>query len=218
MNTDKMINLLKMESLSIPMYLLNNYTKLDIDANAMLVLAYLLQDNTFDCKTIGNSLSISEKDVLGNINQLQEKGLLAISVAKDKKGMVDEVLSLEPFYNKIALLLMDSKLDSKAKENKANNIYEIFEKELGRTLSPIEYEIISGWLESKYTEDLILEALREAVYNGVSNLRYIDKILFEWHKKGFKRVEDIRKDREHFRKAKDTKIELPDYNWLEEHE
>ena len=37
-----------------------------------------------------------------------------------------------------------------------------------------------------------MAALKEAVYNGVPNLRYIDKILYEWNRKGFKTPEDIK--------------------------
>ncbi len=41
----------------------------------------------------------------------------------------------------------------------------------------MEYEIIGAWVEKGFKEQLILEALKEAVYNGVTSLRYIDKIL-----------------------------------------
>ena len=61
-----------------------------------------------------------------------------------------------------------------------SNIFEIIEKEFGRTLSPIEFEIIKAWLDNDMSEELIREAIKEATFNGVSNLRYIDKILYEW--------------------------------------
>ena len=62
-------------------------------------------------------------------------------------------------------------------------------------------------------QEIIIEALKEAVYNNVNNLRYIDKILSEWDKKGIKNIDDIENDRKNFKK-KDKK-ELIDYNWLE---
>jgi len=40
---------------------------------------------------------------------------------------------------------------------------------------------------------LIKEALKEAVLNGVNNLKYIDKILYEWCKKGYKKAQDVHK-------------------------
>ena len=98
-------------------------------------------------------------------------------------------------------------------ENKSN-IYSTFETEFGRTLSPMEYEIITGWIDSGYTEELIILALKEATYNGVSNLRYIDKIIYEWGKKGIKTKEDVEKNRKQFKNTE--KKEIFDYNWLDE--
>ena len=48
-------------------------------------------------------------------------------------------------------------------------------------------------IDKGFKEELILAALKEAVYNGVPNLRYIDKVLYEWNRKGIKMPEDINK-------------------------
>lgn len=53
-------------------------------------------------------------------------------------------------------------------------------KEFGRTLSPIEYEIISSF-EDSYSKELILLALK-AIFNKVASLKYVDRILQEWTK------------------------------------
>jgi DNA replication protein len=215
MKTNKLIELMKMGHLVVPNFLIKNYHKLDIDANTLITLVYLLNNNTFDCKKIGNDLNINDKEVLNHINKLQEKGLLTINIIKNDKGIMEESILLDPLYNKISLLLIDEEKEKPI----SSNIYDTFERELGRTLSPMEYEIITGWLNSKYKEEIIIEALREAVYSGANNLRYIDKILYEWHKKGFKSINDIKKDKEHHRRAsEEKKIELPDYNWLEDNE
>ena len=102
-------------------------------------------------------------------------------------------------------------IDVKEEEDKSN-IYSVFESELGRTLSPMEYEIINSWLEQGINRELILSALKEAVFNGVNNFRYIDRILFEWNKKGIDTVDKISKYKKEFRK--DTNVEVPDYDWL----
>ena len=44
-------------------------------------------------------------------------------------------------------------IDVKEEEDESN-IYSVFESELGRTLSPIEYELINGWLECNYRKRL----------------------------------------------------------------
>ena len=106
--------------------------------------------------------------------------------------------------------LNDSENEIVNKDN--SNIYDVIEKEFGRCLSPIEYETIKGWLDSNISEDLIKEALKEAILNGVNNLKYIDRILYEWNKKGYKKPSDVVKKRQ----VKEEKIDLFDYDWLDE--
>ena len=72
------------------------------------------------------------------------------------------------------------------------NLFSLFEQELGRTISSMELELINGWLSNGTSEELVLGALREAVYNGVTSFKYIDRIIYEWEKKGFKLMEDVR--------------------------
>ena len=73
----------------------------------------------------------------------------------------------------------------------------------------MEYEFINAWINSGMNEDIIKEALKEATYNGVSNLRYIDKIIYEWKKKGYKTVEQVRNNK--FKKEEEFKklVEAP---------
>ncbi len=216
LNTDKLISVMKMGTITIPLFLIRNYRSLDISEKCLLILSYLLnKDDVLDYKKVSTELNIEDKLVLDCINQLQEKGLLSIKVQKNNKGIMEEKLSLDPLYNKLSLLLIDE-FNDQTKDN--SSIYQVFEEEFARTLSPMEYEIITGWIDAKYKEELIIVALKEAVYNGANNLRYIDKILFEWNKKGIKKVEDVYKNREKFLKSKKEKIVVPDYNWLEDGE
>ena len=108
------------------------------------------------------------------------------------------------------------------KEEVKEDVFKVFERELGRTISSYELELINGWLISGTPEEIVLGALREAIYNGVSNFRYIDKIIYEWEKKGFKTMDDVNK---HIRgrredKNKDKIItkkeqDILDYDWLD---
>ena len=80
----------------------------------------------------------------------------------------------------------------------------------------MEYEIINAWIENGTSEETIILALKEATYNGVSNLRYIDKIISEWSKKGIKTREDVEKSRMNFKQKKENKPknDILDYDWL----
>ena len=89
-------------------------------------------------------------------------------------------------------------------------------EEAREKLSDIKTELKSIDQQLKDNEELIKEALKEATYNGVSNLRYIDKIIYEWTKKGFKTVEDVINNRMK-RDNKEKKEEFFfEYNWLDE--
>ena len=117
-------------------------------------------------------------------------------------------------------LVRYEKVSEKIEEEKNSNVFEVIEKEFARPLTSMEYEIISAWLEDGVREDLIIEALREAVYSGVCNLRYIDKIIYEWGKKGIKTPQDVANNRLKFKEKqeKKEKLELFDYDWFEDGE
>ena len=84
----------------------------------------------------------------------------------------------------------------------------------------LEYEIINAWLDNNTSEEIILGALKEAVYNGAEQkFRYIDKIIYEWNKKGFKDMNDVKAHIENHKESKDKEVkELFDYDWLDENE
>lgn len=216
MKTNTLINILKMGNISVSRFLLGNYKQLGITSEEFILLIYLMnEDNNnliLDSEKIGKAIGINTSEVLNIIYSLKEKNLIDMIVNKNDNKVISEYLTLEPFYNKLAMFLIEYLNDKKNSDN--SYIYELFEGEFGRTLSPMEYEIINAWLDNNINVELIKEALKEATFNGVSNLRYIDKILYEWGKKGFKNASDIKKKRE--TKNKDEKVELFDYNWLED--
>lgn len=216
MKTNTLINILKMGNISVSRFLLGNYKQLGITSEEFILLIYLMnEDNNnliLDSEKIGKAIGINASEILNIIYSLKEKNLIDMLVNKKDKKVISEFLTLEPFYNKLSMFLIEYLNDKKNSDNSC--IYELFEGEFGRTLSPMEYEIINAWLDNNINVELIKEALKEATFNGVSNLRYIDKILYEWGKKGFKNASDIKKKRE--TKNKDEKVELFDYNWLED--
>ena len=209
---NKAIELLKSHRFEVPKELLFNYKKINITDSELIIIIYLINNinNSYNPKQISSNLSIKINEVLELINSLSEKNILKIEMKK-VNNIRTEVINLDPLYEKIAFSLEEAKETS-------TNIYSIFESEFGRTLSPMECQIISGWLENGYSEELIKLALKEATYNNVSSLRYIDTIIFEWNKKGIKTKEDVENDRKKFKKNNMQKKELFDYDWLNDTE
>lgn len=193
----------------IPNYLIKYYSKFELDTDELIVLIYFLNNKEkliFDVNKISNDLYMEITKVLEIISSLTEKNIISIEVKKTN-GIIEEFISLDLFFSKIKSYLIENKTS-----DKSNDIYSLFEQELGRTLSPTECETITNWLECNIPVDLIKSALKEAVLNGVNNLRYIDKILFEWNKKGYKSSADIVRKKDY--KDDDYIEELYDYDWL----
>lgn len=214
-----LVDILKSNVLVIPMYLYRLKDKLELNEIDFILLMYFYnkgENISFDVAGINKDLGIKEKDIMSSIGALTSKKLIDFKTTKNDKGITKEYITLDDFYNRVSLLLMDEEQI----EEDDTNIFTDIEKEFGRTLSPIEYEIVKAWLNNNFSEEIIHCALEEAVINGVSNLRYIDRILFEWSKKGIKTKEDVLKNRlEHRNKEKkgdNNQIEVFDYNWLED--
>ena len=183
-----------------------------LNLEEVLLLIYFMNEDvpTFDVEQINRITMISVNTILDSFTSLTNKGLISIDVIKENSG-VKEVVNLDPIYKCM--------VDGLMKNNKKvvnNNIFEKFEKEFSRTLSPMEYEIINDWLDKNISEELILGALKEATYNGVNNLRYIDKIIYEWNKKGFKNMEDVNNHLRNRNTSDKSVKEISDYNWLDE--
>lgn len=63
------------------------------------------------------------------------------------------------------------------------------EEQFGRTLSPVEYQLISDWREW-FTDDIINFAIDKTIKNGARGLSYTEAIVNSWHDKGFKTLRE----------------------------
>jgi len=205
---EKVVTLIKNQSYNVPFVLIQNYRNLNITDSELILLVYLINNkDSFNPKQISKDLNYDLAELMELINSLIEKGIIKIEVLNKK--VREEIINLDELYNKLGFIIINDET-----EETDNSIFTVFEKEFGRTLSPLDYEIIKDWL-TEFSEELILLALKEAVFNGVNNLRYIDKIIREWNKKGIKNEQDIINDRKQFQNKKSNK-ELFDYDWLNE--
>lgn len=187
--------------------------KLNLSLNEFLLLLYFdnSYDLVFDIKVVAKTLNMKEEDVLNAYGSLMAKRIISVKAEKDGFGKIRESVSLDNFYNEIK-----SDYKTKEKEETKTDIYEIFEKEFGRTLSNTDFEIINAWIESGFSEELIEAALKETVYNGALTLRYVDKVLYEWNRKGIKVPADIKKAMEKVPEAPLYEASVMNFDWLNE--
>ncbi|HIS17645.1 MAG TPA: DnaD domain protein [Candidatus Coprovivens excrementavium] len=212
--------LLNAKKLVVNEYLIKEAIRNNLSLDEFLVLVYF--DNSyngvFEVELVSKILGLDVNRTMEAFNSLMIKGLVTLESVKDLENRLNEVVKLDGVYSSII-----ENTNEETKEEVKEDIFKTFEKELGRTMSPMELELINGWLISGTPEEIILGALREAVYNGVNNFRYIDKIIYEWEKKGFKNMNDVNayiKNR-YDEKVKDKAVikkeqEISDYDWLDE--
>lgn len=201
---------LKKPQYIIPNDLLKKHQDLDLNLEEMLAIIYFLNQHNlilFNLEQISTAIGLEGSALLKVIESLQKKKLIKISLvdAADKKKR--EYIDISGVYEQLISL---NKAELSEKNDR--NLYQVFENEFARALSPIEYEIINSWLNDNHDIELIKAALKEATYNNVKNLRYIDKILYEWKRNGITKASDVKQKK----KPKIEKADIFDYNWLDE--
>ena len=157
---------------------------------------------------------MSLDDVMAAFNSLLSKNLIELKQGKDLDGRLEDFVSIDNIYEIVMKNLKDEE-----KEEEKEDIFEIIAKEFDRKLSPTDFEIINAWLEIGTSKELIKGALKEASFNGVKTLKFIDSKIYEWNKKGLKTMEDVN----NYMKSKDNSSmidlsEIEDIDWLNDDE
>ena len=185
--------ILKDRPIVLPRYLFNYYLRLGITAEELIILIFIIDkgDKTeYNPEALSTALGMDKFKIMEILNNLNEKKIISISIEKNSDGKREEYISLDLLYSKIMnLLTSNNKEEEKTLDN--SDIFSIFESEFGRTISSMECQIIKGWIDDNFSHELIMEGLKEAIYNGVTSLRYIEKILYDWRKKGYKNKKDV---------------------------
>ncbi len=233
MKKNALLSWVKEGSITVPSFLFSYYKKIGLtDVECMLLLQiYSFLEKGYEFPThhmLSERMILSEEQCAQTVGSLLQRGYLKI-LKGEREGILMEKYSLDPLWEKLVdqHVLEQLEKSQQASEKEEKSLYTIFEQEFGRPLSPMEIETLSMWIDNdKYSPELIKAALREAVLSNKLNFRYIDRILFEWQKKGIKRVEEAMeqgkkvrsqyaaktKEKQEMKKKTDT---IPFYNWLE---
>lgn len=217
MNKAKLNKVIGDGNIVIPLYILKYFKKLDLTMEEFIFLMYLYnrQDNLdFNPDKISLDLNIDIMEVMGYVAVLTDKGYLKLEVKKTENNILEEVIDLSSFYERISMLLINN--DKEEKED--NNILFYIEKELGRPMSSIEIKIVNEWKNNNISDELIKKALSIALNDGVYSLKYIDKILVDWVTRGYKSVSDIEKNKEMVKETDDNTPDIVDWDWLDDEE
>lgn len=160
---------LEQSHVTIPYRLLTHYHECGLTDQDMMVVLHVLAfqqvERTFPAlDELATRMSIGRDDVASILQRLLSENVIAY----EQQGV-----SLRPLLERV--------FGAREPEIPPISLYQRFEDEFGRLLSPLEYEQITSWTDhDQYPDWLIIEALRESVLGGVYNFRYVDTILRGW--------------------------------------
>ena len=210
------------EAIDFRFLLLENYKKLKISENQLVIIMMidhlLSQGNPFitaDLLSLKMSLDVKEIDRL--VADLLTRGLMEYVTANGKT-----VTSLNPLKEKLYReFQITISRENETKNNEAisaqlNNIFESFKKELGRSLSPLEISRIREWVSMGYTDEIIINALKEAIAQGKKSLKSVDKILLTWAKRDELESEGKTSIDDDWSKNLEETIRIAKTPWLDE--
>lgn len=209
--------------------ILDYYHKIGMTDRECLLYLQLVryeQANSYfpDLGLISEKMGLPVDDLYTLVQGLMNKGILAIDTLRNERGQTEDRYDLTLIYQRIAAI-QEQEVVIKEEENeqtKVTSMFQQFEQEFGRVLSPIELETIQTWLsEDKYSVELIELALREAVLNQAYSLKYMDRILLAWERKNLRTKQDVQQDQkkrvlDSGKKEAQEEIlpHIPLYNWL----
>ncbi|MGT2887164.1 DnaD domain-containing protein [Streptococcus didelphis] len=162
---------------------------------------------------IASALGKTVAEVNRSISNLTSQELLDMKTIK-VADEIETIIDASPVLEKLDLLLARSQQaesDEASQPNQFKKIVDEFERELGRFLSPFELEDLEKTLNEDHTDvELIREALKEAVFNGKTNWKYIQAILRNWRKEGITNSYQIEERRQAHKEASQSQVTLSD--------
>ncbi|WP_245922437.1 DnaD domain-containing protein [Alkalicoccus saliphilus] len=234
MNRQRAVNMMQETPFTFPAVLFQCYKQLGLTDMQFLVLQHIHQLHQEGIRLpspaqISDRMTAPIQECSRHLKDLMGSRFIEIKEIEESdkqtgKEVIVEEISLGPVFEKLYECLSDKDLEEKENTKKTDEgeLFETFETEFARPLSPMEMEMISMWLdEDGHDTDLIAGALKESVISGKLNFRYIDRILHDWKRNGIKNLEAAKKHGESIRSRRLAAPEVkaakphPGYNWLE---
>ena len=216
----------KMQYAAIDMchLLLENYKKLGITETELVVLIMiehlLKQGNTFITQELlALKMTLSIQDIDRVFTNLLSKKLVEFD--ENNGEMTTTLRPLEErLFREFEIEFLKHRDQSLEKDfdNQVQNIYAIFEKELKRTLSPAEFQKIREWISLGYSEEVIIDALHEALSLNKRSIRSIDKILLKRTTRQDMKKEGYTTVSESWNKDIEQTIAIANEKWVEDDE
>ena len=110
MNKVKLNRVIKDGNIVITIYILKCFKQLNLTMEEFMFLMYLhnKQENViFNPERIADDLGLDIMEVMGYISVLSDKEYLTLDVFKDENNILEEVVNLSNFYEKVSTFLIN---------------------------------------------------------------------------------------------------------------
>ena len=110
MKTSKLVEILKKGNFVVPLYLFQIRDKLKLDMEQFIFIIYLsnLGDKVlFDINRFSSDLNMDIKTIMIYIDNLTDMKYLSVDVLKNDKGVMEEYISLDLFYDKVTSFMIE---------------------------------------------------------------------------------------------------------------
>lgn len=177
-----MYNLIKDDIISFDKLMIEKYHLLGLDETDAIVLIRLNDllkrgERSLSLEKIAPTMKIKTEELGMRIVDLVTKGFITLELSSvDAK----EVFSLDETYRRLVFLLEaeDENLKDEAVKRKIKATVSLLERELKKTLSPLELEMVNRWyLEGKYSDEDIEAAILKALKYKNRGVAFIDRSL-----------------------------------------
>lgn len=218
----------------VPSLLLRHYKKLGVSDTGMMLLIQLFRVRTEEGRFYVSSselaewMAADEEVVVRELQALLDKEILAVTEYYDGERVI-EGFDFQPLFEKLSEVWACAKVaeiqevqellqegqraalkkpECGTTDEVFSELYQAFEKEFGRPLSPIEAEQVLKW-RREIAPALVLEALRRAVLLGKHNFKYIGTILLEWQKNNLRTLAEVEEYDRNFEASRKRKRKAP---------
>ena len=192
----------KTGNLVLPTELLFHFHEIFDNSDDFLVWQFFYLQNTTSLEEISpvqiaESIGKSVAEVNRSMSNLTEKGLLQYKTIA-LNGEIEAVFDALPALERLDEIVENhSSVAQAVSQNVLKDLVETFQQELGRLLTPFEIEDLTKTIQDdKTSPELVTAALREAVFNGKANWKYIQAILRNWRREGIITVAQVEAKRE----------------------
>lgn len=205
--------------------LVDTYKSLGLSENDLAIL--LVVDNILKeepilitAELLALKMNLDVKDIDKMLVSLMNRGYLEFTTGENSNSLLT---SIKPLYKRLSelfvkeLITASSLEENKQKHDAVTNIFSTFQREIGRSLTPVELEKIREWIGTGIKEETIIDSLHECKAKSKNvTIRQIDKIIIkrmtstDVKKEGYSAINDK------YRQEIETAIDIVNTKWTDD--